>query len=103
MDMGLAAAIEELRQELYTAQDQGIDEQFRFEVEEAQLELLLDLRKDDKVGGKLRFGVIEVNGGHTNTTTRTHKLTLKLKIKDKAAGDSNPEISHEETGSWEYH
>ncbi|MEU4982548.1 trypco2 family protein [Streptomyces sp. NPDC021969] len=101
-DMGLAAAIEELREELYAAQDKGVNQQFRFEIEEAQLELLLELRKDDKIGGKFRFGVAEAGLDRTTTSARTHKLTLNLKIKDRAVGGRNPEISHEEASSWDY-
>ncbi|MFK0024975.1 trypco2 family protein [Streptomyces sp. NPDC090798] len=102
-EMGLAAAIEELREQLYTAQDKGADQQFGFEIEEAQLELLLELRKDNKVGGKFHFGVVDAGLDRTTASARTHKLTLKLKIKDRAAGGSSPEISHEEAGSRDYH
>lgn len=102
-EMGLAAAIEELREELYAAQDRGANQQFRFEIEEAQLELLLELRKDGKLGGRLRFGVADADLNRTISSARTHKLTLRLKIKDRAAGGDNPEISQEEAGSWDYH
>jgi len=47
-ETGLAAAIEELRQELYKAQDEGADQQFAFVIEEAALELQLELRKTGK-------------------------------------------------------
>ena len=56
-EIGLAAAIEELRQELYAAQDAGRGQQFAFEVEEAQLELLLELRKQGQGDGRFTFGV----------------------------------------------
>ena len=102
-EMGLAAAIEELREQLYIAQDKGANQQFGFEIQEAQLELLLELRKDIKVGGKLRFGVADTGLDRTTASARTHKLTLKLKIKDRAAGGSTPEISHEEADSGGYH
>ncbi|MFJ6893820.1 trypco2 family protein [Streptomyces hokutonensis] len=75
---GLAAAIEELRQELYKAQDQGAQQQFAFQIEEAQLELLLELRDEGKGDGKLQFGVATVSAGGSHSSTRTHKLTLKL-------------------------
>lgn len=101
-EMGLAAAIEELREELYAAQTTGANQQFRFEIEDAQLELLLELRKDDKIGGRLRFGVAEADLNRTTSSARTHKLTLNLKIKDQATGGNSPEISQEEAGSWDY-
>ncbi|MFE6866684.1 trypco2 family protein [Kitasatospora sp. NPDC057692] len=93
-EIGLAAAIEELRQELYQAQDAGAQEQFAFEVEEAQLELLLELRSDVRPEGKLSFGVATVGVGGTSATARTHKLVLKLKVRDRALGpDRNATVS----------
>lgn len=103
VEMGLTAALDELRNELYAAQDSGVNQQFGFEIEEAQLELLVELRKENKVGGKLRFSVAEASLDRTSASARTHKLTLKLKIKDRAAGGGSPEISHEEFGSRDYH
>ncbi|QIZ00519.1 trypco2 family protein [Streptomyces sp. S1D4-11] len=98
---GLAAAIEELRQELYKAQDQGARQQFAFQIEEAQLELLLELRDEGKGDGKLQFGVATVSAGGSHSSARTHKLTLKLHVKDRAMGGTNPEISHDASGAWD--
>ncbi|MFJ3792686.1 trypco2 family protein [Kitasatospora sp. NPDC090091] len=98
--IGLAAAIEELRQELYRAQDLGADQQFGFVVDEAQLELLLELRDSGKADGKLSFGVAAVGAAGEHARVRTHKLTLKLSIRDRATGE-RPEISHDEARSWD--
>ncbi|MFE2141418.1 trypco2 family protein [Streptomyces sp. NPDC059456] len=99
--IGLAAAIEELRQELYEAQRLGIKQQFAFGVEEAELQLQLELRESVKGNGKLTFGVVTVGAGGERSTVRTHKLTLKLSVKDRAIGGARPEISDDETGSWD--
>ncbi|MFC9431424.1 trypco2 family protein [Streptomyces sp. NPDC056987] len=99
--IGLAAAIEELRQELYRAQEHGGQQQFAFQIEEAQLELLLELRNDVKGEGKLQFGVATVSGGGSDSSVRSHKLTLKLQVKDRAAGGVSPEISGRQSGSWD--
>ncbi|MET4925408.1 hypothetical protein P3L51_24160 [Streptomyces sp. PSRA5] len=99
--IGLAAAVEELRQELYQAQDLGAGQQFAFGVEEAELELLLELRDSGKGDGKLTFGVATVGVGAEHTTVRTHKLTLRLSVRDRAAGGTGPEISDGGTGSWD--
>ncbi|WP_405386758.1 hypothetical protein OG596_03235 [Streptomyces sp. NBC_01102] len=98
--IGLAAAIEELRQELYEAQRLGGNQQFAFGVEEAQLELQLELRKSAKGDGKLTFGVVSGGAGGEHSTVRTHKLTLRLSVKDRALGGTSPEIGDEEVGSW---
>ncbi|MCX4776101.1 trypco2 family protein [Streptomyces sp. NBC_01264] len=99
--IGLAAAIEELRQELYEAQRLGVNQQFAFGVEEAELELQLELRESVRGNGKLSFGVITVGAGGEHSTVRNHKLTLKLSVKDRAIGGARPEISDVETGSWD--
>ncbi|MEV8451552.1 trypco2 family protein [Streptomyces sp. NPDC052095] len=98
--IGLAAAIEELRQELYQAQARGAQQQFAFEIEEAQLELLLELRDDVRGEGKVQFGVATAGGSGSHSSSRSHKLTLKLQVKDRAAGGSSPEISLRQSGSW---
>ncbi|WP_079145613.1 trypco2 family protein [Streptomyces lydicus] len=99
-EIGLAAAIEELRQELYAAQSASAGEQFAFEVEGAQLELLLELRNEGRGEGKLTFGVATVGVGGSTGATRTHKLTLALKVKDRATGDGRVHVGAEESGSW---
>ncbi|SDR03551.1 hypothetical protein SAMN04489764_3138 [Thermostaphylospora chromogena] len=99
--IGLAAAIEELRQELYLAQERGSQQQFAFQIEEAELELLLELRNDVSGDGKLQFGVVTAGGGGAHSSVRGHKLTLKLRVKDRAAGGTSPEIGHGRSGSWE--
>lgn len=99
--IGLAAAIEELRQELYEAQGRGADQQFAFGVEEAELELQLELRESVKGDGKLSFGVVTIGAGGEQFTARTHKLTLRLSVKDRSIGGASPEIGDDETGSWD--
>ncbi|NUP15252.1 MAG: hypothetical protein HOZ81_03950 [Streptomyces sp.] len=98
--IGLAAAIEELRRELYQAQAQGAQQQFAFEIAEAELELLLELRDDVNGGGKLQFGVATASAGAGHSSVQSHKLTLKLQIKDRAAGGTSPEIGRQQSGSW---
>ncbi|MEU7697166.1 MULTISPECIES: trypco2 family protein [unclassified Streptomyces] len=99
--IGLVAAIEELRQELYRAQDLGADQQFAFGIEEAELELQLELRSSGNGDGKLSFGVAAVGVGGEHSTVRTHRLTLKLSVRDRARGGSSLEISDAESGSWD--
>ncbi|MFK0230823.1 trypco2 family protein [Streptomyces sp. NPDC090303] len=99
--IGLAEAIDDLRRELYEAQDLGKDQQFAFTVQEAELELLLELRDSGKADGRLTFGVATVGAGGEHEAVRTHRLTLKLAIRDRATGGTNPEISDDESGSWD--
>ncbi|MDH6521586.1 hypothetical protein M2164_008292 [Streptomyces sp. SAI-208] len=100
-EIGLAAAIEELRQELYQAQDLGADQQFAFGIEEAELELQLELRNSGKGDGKVSFGVATVGAGGERSAVRTHRLRLKLSVRDRARGGASPEISDTDNGSWD--
>ncbi|MFI6467999.1 trypco2 family protein [Streptomyces sp. NPDC050538] len=98
---GLAEALETLRAELDAAQSAGARRRLRFEIEEASLELLLELRSDVRPGMKLAFGVVTADVGGARGSTRTHKLTLKLKVRDEALGGRNAEVREERKQRWE--
>lgn len=100
-DTGLARAIEALRAELGLAQESGANQQLRFEIEEAQLELLLELRKDVKPGVKFAFGVVTAGVDGGVASGRTHRLTLRLKVRDEALGGRNAQVSRQQTRSWD--
>ncbi|MFF8617448.1 trypco2 family protein [Streptomyces sp. NPDC015350] len=86
MGIGLAEALAELREELYRAQDAGAGQQFRFEVESAELELTVEFRKngDGKVNVSVGAAGIEAGGGAEST--KSHRLALTLNIRDEALG-----------------
>ncbi|MFE9024323.1 trypco2 family protein [Streptomyces sp. NPDC007808] len=94
----MAEAIDNLRRELYAAESQGAHEQFAFEVEEAQLELMLELREEGRGGGKLQFGVATIDANDAVASARTHKLVLKLKVKDRARAGQQVVVNDEEQG-----
>jgi len=99
--IGLAAAISLLRNELAAAQDAGEGHQFRFEISEAEVELLVSL--DTEGGGDVgaSFGVVSVGADGRISRGDTHRLLLKLKVKDAAVGSRNLEIARSETRSWD--
>ncbi|PWI05122.1 hypothetical protein DIZ27_41285 [Streptomyces sp. NWU339] len=99
---GLAQAIESLRAELGVAQDAGAHQQLRFEIEEAHLELLLELRRDVKPGVKLQFGVVTAGVDASVASARTHRLTLKLKVRDEALGGRNAEVNRQQLRPWDH-
>ncbi|WP_327692444.1 trypco2 family protein [Streptomyces sp. NBC_00459] len=102
MGIPLAQALAELRRELYQAQDEGAAEQFRFEVEQAELSLDVEFRSDGKGGVKVEVGAlgakagVEAGGDVGNTRRQTLKLTLQ--VRDEALGGQRARISRKTGG-----
>ncbi|MFF4021172.1 trypco2 family protein [Streptomyces sp. NPDC001843] len=92
----LSEALEELRRELYAAQDAGAGQQLRFEVEQAQLTLDVEFHRDGDGKVKVEVGLpgvkagTEVGGGLG--ATRRQTLTLMLQVHDDALGGSRAKI-----------
>ncbi|MFE0652958.1 trypco2 family protein [Streptomyces sp. NPDC059534] len=104
MDRGisLAEALSELRQELYAAQDEGSHEQFRFEVEQAEVTLELEFRRDGNGKVNVEVGAFGAKvageaGGALGSTLR-QTLTLTLQVHDEALGGERAKIRRAEGG-----
>ncbi|MFF9808729.1 trypco2 family protein [Streptomyces coeruleorubidus] len=98
MDKGisLTEALAELRRELYEAQAAGAGEQFRFEVEQAEIALEVEFRRDGngKVKAEVGFQGTKVGGeaGGGLGSTRRQLLTLRLQVHDEALGGTRAKI-----------
>ncbi|WP_432101259.1 trypco2 family protein [Streptomyces sp. WAC 04229] len=98
MDKGisLTEALAELRQELYAAQAAGAGEQFRFEVEQAELALEVEFRRDCNGKVKAEVGLPGTKlGGQAGAglgSTRRQMLTLRLQVHDEALGGTRAKI-----------
>ncbi|MFE9115728.1 trypco2 family protein [Streptomyces collinus] len=96
MGIPLAKALAELRRELYVAQAEGSREQFRFEVEQAELTLEVEFRSDGNGGVKVEVGALgttaamDIGGGLGST--RRQVLTLTLQVRDEALGGERARI-----------
>jgi hypothetical protein len=99
--IGLAEAIALLRDELAQAQDAGQGHQFRFEIAEAEVEFLVEVGSEGGVDGKVAFGVLSVGGQGKASHADSHRLRLKLKIKDAATGGRTLEVGRDEVGKWD--
>lgn len=99
--IGLAKALAMLRQELGQAQDEGAGHQFRFEITEAEAEFVIEIDADGgaEVGGSI--GVVTLKAGGHVSRADTHRLTLKLRVKDAATGDRNLEVHRDQARSWD--
>jgi hypothetical protein len=76
--MGLAAALEGLREELESAWEKGADKAIRFRVGEVTLTLEAVARRDVEGSGKIRWWLVEAGGGVTAGKETTQTLVLKL-------------------------
>jgi hypothetical protein len=94
--ISLSEALAELRQELYTAQSEGAREQFRFEVEQAELSLEVEFRRDGDSKVKVEVGALGtkagVEAGGGLGSTRRQVLTLTLQVRDEALGGERARI-----------
>ncbi|MEU4496997.1 trypco2 family protein [Streptomyces sp. NPDC023998] len=99
-NIGLAEAIEQLRRELGDAQDLGAHQQLRFEVSEVEMELLVELHKELEPEAKVSFGVVSVGAGTTVGSSHTHRLTLRLNVRDEALGGSKARVNRSQERAW---
>ncbi|MEV8595888.1 trypco2 family protein [Streptomyces sp. NPDC052012] len=92
----LSKALAELRQELYAAQAEGAGEQFRFEVEQAELSLEVEFRRDGNGAVKVEVGAlgakVGADAGGGLGSTRRQVLTLTLQVRDEALGGERARI-----------
>jgi hypothetical protein len=89
--VGLAAALEGLREELESARLAGEGRPVRFEVTEVTLTLETIARREADGSGKIRWWVIEAGGGAKSGREQTQTLTLTLvpKVHDRS-GELGP-------------
>jgi hypothetical protein len=76
--VGLAAALEGLREDLETAWAKGADRPVRFRVREVTLTLEAVARREAGGGGKVRWWVVEGGGELKRGTETSQTLVLKL-------------------------
>ncbi|WP_017238211.1 trypco2 family protein [Streptomyces sp. SS] len=100
--ISLAEALRELRQELYTAQADGAHQQFQFEVQQAELTLEVEFRRDGNGKVKVDVGAFgaKVGGEAGGSLGSTHRqtLTLTLQVHDEATGGARARIRRQDGG-----
>jgi Trypsin-co-occurring domain 2 len=97
--IGLAEALAMVRGELARAQDEA-GRQFQFEITEAEAEFLIEIGTEggEKAGGSI--GVVSRETGSTESGA-THRLTVKLRIKDEITGGRNREVRRDQVRGWD--
>ncbi|MCI3152937.1 hypothetical protein ELQ39_14425 [Streptomyces sp. GB4-14] len=77
-EIGLAAALEALREELESAWTAAQGRQVRFRASELTLNVETVARRDKDGSGKIRWWLLEAGGSMKSGQERKHTLTLKL-------------------------
>ncbi|MFG2651195.1 trypco2 family protein [Streptomyces sp. NPDC048436] len=97
----MAQTIEQLRRELGDVQDAGAHQQLRFEIAEVEVELLVELREEGGPEAKVSFGVVSVGAGAKLGSAHTHRLTLKLNVRDEALGGRTAQVKRGQGRDWD--
>jgi Trypsin-co-occurring domain 2 len=100
--IGLAKALAMLRQELAQAQDEGEGYQFRFEITEAEAEFLIEIDAEGGAEAGGTIGVVSFKAAGKVSRADTHRLKLKLHIKDAATGGRNLEVHRDQARDWDH-
>jgi hypothetical protein len=77
-ELGLASALEALREELESALQSGQGHAVRFRASDVTLTLETAARLDKEGSGKIRWYLVEAGAGVTSGSEHTQTLTLKL-------------------------
>lgn len=81
-DLELAEVIRAMRKELSAAMEQGQGEDIRFRLGSVDLELRLQVSAEAAVDGGVKVWVLSLGGKHSQTSSVTHTLKLKLQPAD---------------------
>jgi hypothetical protein len=77
-EIGLTEAIAELRDEVARAVLAGSSQDLRFEVGEITMTFEVAIERAVEGKGGIKFWVVEASGGASQSTTKTHTLTIPL-------------------------
>jgi hypothetical protein len=81
--VGLATAIDAVRDELIAAQEAGRDDPLRFSVGKVVIELSGELKTTGGAGAGVKFLVVNVDAKGERSSSASHKVTVELVPTDK--------------------
>jgi hypothetical protein len=84
----ITEAIEQLRMQLARAQEHGRDARLQFRITEVEMEFLVEVRKDAGGSGGVQLGVVKLGAEGRVSQGTTHRLRLKLDVRDGLTGES---------------
>jgi hypothetical protein len=77
-EIGLANAIQAIRQELAIAMAAGADEELRFRVGTVELQFQIVVTQSADASAKVRFWVVDVRAGGSVERAATHTIRIQL-------------------------
>jgi hypothetical protein len=80
----LQKVIARLREDLTAAQKEGEGKDLRFLADEVGVELQVSVTDEGHADGGIKFWVLNASAGAKATDATTQKISLKLKVVDKA-------------------
>jgi hypothetical protein len=89
-DGEIAEAIEELRAQLTAVQAGSADARLHFAVTEVEMEFLVTVSKGGGGNAGIRLGLVSVGADGHLSKDSTHRLKLRLEVRDSTAGDNGP-------------
>ncbi|WUI02756.1 hypothetical protein OHR68_13415 [Spirillospora sp. NBC_00431] len=99
--VGLAEALALVREELGAAQDAAQGQQMQFQVLEVEMEFGVELRKEGGTDGKLALGVLTAGGSGKASRADTHRLLVRLEVRDAATGGGPVDVRRSGSRSWD--
>lgn len=97
----LAEAVESIRNQLVDAATRATGTPLAFSVGDIQMEFTLELRRENKAGGKVKAWVVEAGADTSRSTGTTHKVAFTLTPRNAVTGAAW-EIGDEEAGSTDH-
>ena len=82
----ITTALEQLRSQLTAVQESSADAALRFAVTEVEIEFLVQVTKDGGGSGGVRLGLVSVGADGRLSKGNSHRLKLKLDVRDSVVG-----------------
>ncbi|WP_263101896.1 trypco2 family protein [Kitasatospora sp. DSM 101779] len=90
MEIGLADAVDAVREELLEAASRGEGQPLSFEVGPIEMEFEIELRAEAKAGGKFKAWVVSAEAEAGVSRGRTHRVAFTLTPRAAGPADSPP-------------
>ncbi len=98
MRVGLADAVQSVRDELLTAARRSTGQDVVFELGDIQMEFTIEVRRESKAGAKVKAWIVDAGADGARVNSRTQKVSFTLRAQDARTG-APLKINNETEGS----